>query len=118
MAKKTGSGDDGGLWWLLGLLAAGGLIYYSQTGKGKGQDAALLPNSIEDPIDRAVALFNRQFGPDWVNRGFDALRRYMQSAAPGLLYLVDLIAGAELLYKNWPRSGHLKKQYVQRQLPA
>lgn len=118
MAKKKGSGDGGGGWWFLGVLLVGGLVYYSQTGKEEGQDSALIPNRIEDPIDSLVARLNQRFGKPWVDEGFDELRRYMQAAAPELLYLVDLVASAELLYKHMPNSGYLKKQHVLRQLPA
>lgn len=115
MANK-GGGE--GWWLLLGLLALGGLAYYSQTGKGEGQDSALLPNRIEDPIDRLVALLNQRFGPQWVDAGVYAIRLYLRSAAPQLLSLVDAVAAAEQRYKGVPKSGPLKKREVMQQLSA
>jgi hypothetical protein len=115
MANK-GGGD--GWWWLLALLALGGLAYYSQTGKEEGQDSALIPNRIEDPIDRLVALLNQRFGPQWVDAGVYAIRLYLRSAAPELLSLVDAVAAAEQRYKGVPKSGPLKKREVMQQLMA
>lgn len=115
MANK-GGGE--GWWWLLALLALGGLAYYSQTGKEEGQDSALIPNKIEDPIDRLVALLNQRFGPQWVNAGIYAIRLYLRSAAPELLSLVDAVAAAEQRYKGVPKSGPLKKREVMQQLTA
>lgn len=115
MANK--GGGEGWL-LLLGLLALGGLAYYSQTGKEEGQDSALLPNRIEDPIDRLVALLNQRFGPQWVDAGMYAIRLYLRSAAPQLLSLVDAVAAAEQRYKGVPKSGPLKKQEVMQQLSA
>jgi len=115
MASK-GGGE--GWWWLLALLALGGLAYYSQTGREEGQDSALIPNRIEDPIDRLVALLNQRFGPQWIDAGVYGIRLYLRSAAPGLLYLADAVAAAEQRYKGVPKSGPLKKREVMQQLTA
>lgn len=118
MAKKSGSEGGGGGWWILALLALGGLVYYSQTGKEEGQDSTLIPNRIEDPIDRVVALLNQRFGPNWVDAGVYAIRLYLRSAAPELLSLADAVAAAEQRYKGVPKSGPLKKREVMKQLTA
>ncbi|MEK6335593.1 MAG: hypothetical protein AABM67_11635 [Acidobacteriota bacterium] len=79
MAKKKN--NDG--WWIAGLVVAGlGLLYYAQTGPGKENDSALIPNTLEGKIDALIDALNERFGKRWVDRGVNFLKYSLQNA-PG-----------------------------------
>ena len=63
MAKKN---DD--LWWKIPLFIIGGaaILYYAQAGRGEENNAALIPDDLEDRIDLVVTRLNAQFGQRWV----------------------------------------------------
>jgi hypothetical protein len=95
MAKKN---DD--LWWKVPLFIIGGaaILYYAQAGRGD-DNAALIPDSLEERIDLVVSRLNRQFGQGWVNWSFDMLSSYLKHTLPpavvtlvGVIYQVELIA--------------------------
>jgi hypothetical protein len=115
MGKRKG--DDG--WWklLLLLLAAGGL-YYTQVGRGKENDAALIPDNLEAQIDRVVAELNKRFGKRWVDWGMDSLRSHLQKVLPPqVVALVGVVSAVELESRRTPMIGYAKQQAaVQRAL--
>lgn len=106
MAKKKG--NDG--WWIVGLLAVGGLLYYTQTGLGKEKDSALLPNTLEGKIDALVTELNDRFGKQWVHVGVGVLRYYIQNTLPAsFVGLVNIVATVENASKGW-MTGPAKQQ--------
>lgn len=111
MAKR-GGGDAGKLLLLLGGAA---LLVYLLGGRGK-DDSLLLPDSIEDRIDRVVAALNQRFGKRWVDVALDVLQHQVQLAMPGAAALVSAVYRAERYYAG--RAGAVKKQAAKRALGA
>jgi hypothetical protein len=109
MAKQVGFGKD----LLAVAMAIGGtvLLVYALSGRNE-QNSPLIPDAIEDPIDRVVAALNQKFGAQWVGYGLDALQNYIQKAMPQVAHLVGLVLAAEQVYRQFPNSGPTKKQYV------
>ena len=94
MAKKQS--NEG--WWVGLLFAAAGVafLYYAQTGFGKENDSALIPNTLEGKIDRLIAALNTKFGKDWVDIGAGVLKYSLQTALPEpLVALVDVVVAVE-----------------------
>lgn len=115
MAKK--GSDDGRI--LLGIVGAVvGLVVldYLVGGRGKENNAVLLPDSYEDQIDLVVETFDNQFGKQWVKEGLDRIQNSLQRALPPLV--VATVYAVELMSKNnlWPMSGYDKKQEALRRL--
>jgi hypothetical protein len=110
MGRKKGDDD----WEKIGLallaLLVGGLVYYAQTGKGKENDAALIPNDLERDIDRVVAAFNERFGPQWLDQGVAMLRWYLGRTMPQVVALADVVSEVELQSRSWPMTSQAKKQ--------
>jgi len=107
MAKR--GGGDG---WILalGAVAVMGLLYaYAQTGKGEN-NSPLIPDSIEDRIDRVVSALNQTFGSWWVDRGFDAVRAYVERTMPEVAWLVNALFRVEQEYSHIRNAGRIKKQ--------
>jgi hypothetical protein len=112
MAKKKGNED----WWIAGLLVAGGLalLYYAQTGVGKENDSALIPNSLEGKIDALIAALNERFGKHWLDFGVVVLKRNLQSTLPtSLVSLVNIVATVENMAKGRMTSYEKQQLAVQ-----
>lgn len=96
MSGRNGSG--GGLVALLvgGVVVAGGLLlHYLTSGVGE-DDASLIPNAIEDRLDRVVDALNRRFGKQWVQYGIDTLRSGLASMLPQpMVQLVSVVHQVE-----------------------
>jgi hypothetical protein len=108
MAKKNN--DD---WWKILLFVGGGalLLYYAQAGRGEDNNAALIPDSLEDRIDRVVAKLNNQFGQRWVTLSFDLLSSYLKSVLPtDVVRLVGVIHQVELRARQIQMSSFQKQQ--------
>jgi hypothetical protein len=56
-----------------GTLVGIAFTYYLRRGAGSEKNAALIPDIIEDEIDKVVDHLNRKFSKAWVTRGLDAL---------------------------------------------
>ena len=109
MARRKN--EDG--WWIaFGLTAIGAaLLYYTQTGVGKENDAALIPNSLEGKIDSLVATLNQRFGKRWVDLGVDAIKYYLQNTLPApLVKLIDTVSSVELISRGIPMASYAKQQ--------
>jgi hypothetical protein len=94
MGKKKSDGEK----LFFGLLAGAGVIglYYLTAGAGRENNAALIPDSIENRIDRLVATLNTQVGKDWGNRGVEALKVSLRrTLPPHLVTLVDVVYAVE-----------------------
>ena len=79
MARKS---NNTGLLAATGLLLGGFLLYYLKDGAGSERNAALLPDEIEDNLDRVVDELNRLFGRRWVDRGIAALEKSLSAILP------------------------------------
>lgn len=108
MAKKKN--DD----WLKVLLFIGGgalLLYYAQAGRGEENNAALIPDSLEDNIDRVVARLNGRFGQAWVDRSLDVLSSYLKTVLPSnVVVLVSIISQVELRARQMQMTSFQKQQ--------
>lgn len=113
MGKGKG-GDGWGFWAFVGLLLAGGSVYYGQTGRGEENDAALIPNDLEGRIDFLVGKFNERFSQGWVDKGFDFLNAYVRRNYPVLALLVGVVVQVEQMSKsNWMASYTKQQTAVQ-----
>lgn len=108
MAKKRN--DD----WLKILLFVGGgafFLYYAQAGRGKENNAALIPDSLEDRIDRVVARLNSHFRQGWVNWSLDILSSYLKTVLPSnVVALVNVIYQVELKARQAQMTSFQKQQ--------
>jgi hypothetical protein len=109
MGKKTSDGEK-----LLGAaLIALGLfgLYYLTAGAGRENNAALIPDKIEDRIDGVIDALNARVGKNWGGRALAVLKYLLRGAlsAP-LVALVDVVYTVE----QEARSG-LIPSYAKRQ---
>lgn len=96
MSGRNGSG--GGLAALLvgGVVVAGGLLLHYLTSGVGDDDASLIPNAIEDRLDRIVDALNRRFGKQWVQYGIDTLRSGLAGMLPQpMVQLVSVVHQVE-----------------------
>jgi hypothetical protein len=94
MAKKMSDGDK----LLVGLGVGLGLIglYYLTSGYDRENNAVLIPDSLEDRIDRVVDTLNTSIGKQWVYQGAEMLRFILRkSLPPQLVALVDVVYAVE-----------------------
>jgi hypothetical protein len=115
MAK--GESNEG--WWLGALFAGAAVafLYYSQTGFGKENDSALIPNTLEGKIDRLITVLNTRFGKGWVGIGAAVLKYSLQSALPEpLVTLVDVVVAVENESKRRRMTGPQKQQLAVRMI--
>lgn len=88
-----------------GLAAA---LYYLKAGAGEA-DAALIPNAIEDRIDRVVAALNQRFGKQWVDRRLGELQTAISASLPApLLGLVNVVYQVERAGRTYRWNGQQK----------
>src|SRR4051812_9791914 len=105
MRKQADNGFPKWVAW--GGAVAGALaLYYIIAGAGSDQDAAAIPNSIEQKLDRVVDALNSRLGKAWVDRGLG----YVQSALsgvlpPALVGLVGAVYRAEVWARNQRANG-------------
>jgi hypothetical protein len=106
MAKRKNNSD----WWLGVLFVAVGvgILYYVQTGLGRENDSALLPNKLEGQIDLLVTRLNQAFGTKWVTFGLDVLTHFVRAnlSAP----LVDLVGVVVAVENESKRRSMTSKQ--------
>lgn len=94
MAKKMSDGDK----LLVGVSVGLGLIglYYLTAGYDQENNAALIPDSLENRIDRVVNTINASVGKDWGYHGAATLKFILRSALPPhLVALVDVVYAVE-----------------------
>jgi hypothetical protein len=103
MAKRGGGNGETILLGIAGVVVLAWLL------KGRGeQNSRLIPDSIENQLDRVVDALNRQFGHRWVTLGLNALQTYLQRALPGPAALLNTILWVEQNYSHL--AGSAKKQ--------
>jgi hypothetical protein len=107
MPKKKG--NDG--WWIAGLFLLGGLgLYYLETGLGKQNDSALIPNTVERRIDALISALNDRFGKRWVDLGVAFLKDNLQNTLPpALVTLIDVVAKVENISKGRHMTSYEKQ---------
>lgn len=97
----------------IGLLTGAGVIglYYLTAGAGQENNAALIPDSIENRIDRLIATLNKQVGKDWGNRSVEALKGVLRRVLPPhLVALVDVVYAVEQEYRGIQLASNAKRQ--------
>jgi hypothetical protein len=113
VAKKTNFED-----WLITAVGIGlglAFLYYTQTGLGKENDAALIPNTPEEEIDDLINALNRRFGKRWIEFGLGVLTNYVQNALPApLVVLLRVVAEVENISKGRLMTGYEKQQLALR----
>lgn len=94
MAKRKSDGDK-----LLGiaLIALGAAcLYYLKAGSDRENNAALVPDALEDRIDLVVRTLNTRVGKDWGNRAIETLKLLLRKVLPvPLVALVDVVYAVE-----------------------
>jgi len=108
--RRRGDDSFSGLLIGLGVAAAGAaLLHYLTSGVGEA-DASLIPNSIEDRLDRVVEMLNRKFGKRWVNQALGTLRSGLASVLPPpLVALVEVVHQVERVGAQYNWSGYQKR---------
>lgn len=94
MGKKMSDGEK----LLVGVSVGLGLIglYYLTAGYDQENNAALIPDSLEDRIDRVVNTLNANVGKEWGYQGAETLKVILRRALPPyLVALVDIVNTVE-----------------------
>src|ERR671914_148444 len=94
MARKSGGGGG----WV--LLGAAFLLAYLIGGRAQN-NSSLIPDPLEDQIDRAVDSLNKWFGHQWVTRALDELQAYLEWAHPEIAWLVYALHDVEQQSQGW-----------------
>lgn len=109
MAQKMGD-EDKLLLLVLGVAGVLGL-YYLTAGYDRENNAALMPDSLEDRIDKVVGELNARVGRNWGNWGAESLKHLLRKLLPGnLVALVDVVYAVEQESRRVAISGHAKRQ--------
>jgi hypothetical protein len=96
---------------LLFVAVGAAVLYYLYSGKGKENDAPLIPNDIEGRVDLVVGALNRQFGKHWVDFGLHAVRSHLQKVLPPpVIALVNVIYNVEQFARLTEMSGYQKRR--------
>lgn len=112
MARR-GGGDDLVKAVGVGIVILGAFWGLSYLQRGRGQDnSPLVPDFIEDPIDRVVAGLNNAFGHQWVTRALNVLQAHIERTMPEVAGLVSVVHRAEQAYRQ--HAGSVKKQAAKR----
>ena len=100
--------------WLIGGVCIGlGVLflYQRRTGWGTENDAALIPNALEDKIDVVITALNNRFGKAWVEYGMQAIEGYARNALPAaLVALIAIVVEVENSSKRRFMTGFDKQQ--------
>jgi len=108
MAKKS-NGNSTGWKVAAGVLLGGLALYYIKAGAGSEHNAALIPDAIEDQLDRVVDALNRKFGRTWVKSRLATLEQGLSSMLPTpLVALVSVVQQTE----QWAEGQRLRGRFV------
>ena len=94
MGKKMSDGEK----ILVGVGVGLGLIglYYLTAGYDRENNAALIPDSLEDRIDHVVNILNANVGKEWGYKGAETLKFILRRALPPyLVALIDVVYAVE-----------------------
>jgi hypothetical protein len=109
MKKKMSDGEK----LLVGVGVGLGLIglYYLTAGYGDENNAALIPDSLENHIDRVVNTLNANVGKEWGYQGAEALKFILRKALPPyLVALVDVVYTVEQETRRVHITGDIKRR--------
>lgn len=112
MTRRKSTGDWDGWGWLaiFGVVLGAATFYYTRAGVGEN-DAALLPNRVEDPIDFLIAALNEKFGKAWVTFGLYTLQAGLaETLPPEVVGLVNVVYQVEVLADRGELDRNQKKQ--------
>jgi hypothetical protein len=105
MGKRN---DSGWGWLFVGVAAL--VVIYTQTGREEN-NATLIPDRLENQIDREVKVLNDRFGKRWVDSLLDVLAFSAQRALPQPLRTVlDVIISVEQMSRDRYMSPIEKQQ--------
>ena len=95
-----------------GLTVVGAMgLYYLTAGFGRENNAALIPDAIEDRIDHVVDVLNSKVGKRWVTWGAGQLKSFLRSYLPApLVGLVDVVHAVEKESHRVPMSCSGKRE--------
>jgi hypothetical protein len=120
--RRTQTDDDDVVKWILvgGAALAGAFgLYYLVAGAGPDKDAALVPNSLEDKLDRVVSVLNQRLGKAWVDRGLNYLQSFLAGVLPApLVGLVGAVYQAEIWAKQQRSYGYVMPSGQKRSFAA
>ena len=89
-----------------------GLLYYLKSGRAEA-DASLIPNSIEQRLDRLVETLNQRFGKQWVTEALGALQAGLEKVLPApLVALVEVVQRDEKKGQEAGWSGSQKLHHA------
>jgi hypothetical protein len=109
MAKKMSDGDK---LLLFGLGTIGVIsLYYLTAGYDRDNNAALIPDALENRIDRVVDTLNARVGKNWITWGAGQLKSYLRNTLPQpLVALVDAVYAVEQEARRVPMTSLMKRQ--------
>ena len=109
MGKRKADGDK-----LIGavLVALGAAcLYYLKAGATDKDNAALIPDAVEDRIDALVTALNARVGKDWVKYGVEALKLSLRGVLPApVVALVNVVYAVEQESRRVSLSSAAKRQ--------
>jgi hypothetical protein len=109
VGKRKSDGDK-----LIGavLIALGAAcLYYLKAGATEKDNAALIPDAVEDRVDALVAALNARVGKDCVKYGAEALKLSLRGALPvPIVALVNVVYAVEQESKRVSLSSTAKRQ--------
>lgn len=87
-----------------------GLLYYLKSGIGDSR-SSLIPNSIEERLDRLVEALNQRFGKQWVTQALSSLQAGLEKFLPApLVALVEVVYRVEQTGQEAGWSGAQKRR--------
>lgn len=103
----------------LGVLGLGGVslaalvsVVYLKWGAGSKKNSAVIPDMIEDEIDKVVDFLNKKY-PGWASKGMETLSRTLESTLPptfGLLLKIVEQVEQQAAKAEQPVSGPEKRR--------
>lgn len=87
-----------------------GLLYYLKAGLAQSE-ATLIPDLLEQRLDKVVAALNRRFGKHWVEQALGTLKTGLETMLPApLVALVEVVHRVEQLGQKQGWDGLHKRQ--------
>jgi hypothetical protein len=98
----------------VGAVGVGALVHYLKNGAGSDKNAVLIPDVIEDPLDKLVDALNRRYGKQWGDQVVSVLESGLeQMLPPAVLSLVKIAHRVELMCKEGQIKPSEKKRQAQ-----
>lgn len=101
----------------VGALGIGAFVHYLKNGAGSDKNAVLIPDIIEDPLDKLIDALNRQFGKTWGDQAVSVLEKGLESVLPpAVVSLVKIAHKIELMCKEGQIEPSKKKYLAQQRI--